>query len=158
MQCPVCLENFTSINILSCSHPLCSECRQNWRHSCPLCRNNSHILSVNNITETICKLPRYPSVKNFSKDITAEELIILNNIFGNLTRINFLAIDIGYSILYQNFKSNHWWYGIITSINNDTFSMKNCIYYNRNNGNIYKATPSVRTLTMFNNDTVFVVK
>ena len=157
MQCPVCLDNFTSINILSCSHPLCSGCRQNWTQSCPLCRNNSHILSVNNINETICKLPCYPSEKNTSCPITPEEIIMLKNIFGNFEKSKFHNIPIGSKILYQNFASNCWWFGTLVQKRFYSLQIDNSIYYNRNNGNIYKATPSIRTIDNSDTDQIFLV-
>ena len=158
MQCPVCLEDFTSINILSCSHPLCDSCATRWTQNCPLCRDNSCVLNIDNITEKIYKLPKYSGPKNTSPPISQSERLILTNIFGKFSDIKLYNIPLGSRILYQNFKSNHWWFGIISEIHLNSFTINNSIYYNRNNGSIYKATPSTRSLEYNSEDQIFLIK
>lgn len=157
MQCPICLENFTRINILSCSHPVCNNCRQRWIYNCPLCRNNSCVLSIENITTEIYKLPKYPSRKDTSYPIKKGEMIILKNIFGDFESTELYNIPIGSQLLCQKFKSNNWWYGTLIDISLHSFQIDNAIYYNRNNGNIYRASPSKRTIKNFTKDQIFLI-
>jgi len=37
-ECPICLDNITTLVVLNCGHPFCYECSKNIHTTCPICR------------------------------------------------------------------------------------------------------------------------
>lgn len=166
MACPICFDevsdNITLVQ-LDCQHSLCSNCLdilRNYSNSCPICRCsiNQSNLSLNSISEKPRRLNMtFPSPKGTSIEVSDYELIRLKRVFGDFDPIELGEINIGNKILLQNYLNNCWWYGSVLSINDNRIKLGNCIYNQRSNGLIYKATPSVRNIEYSNRDKFMIL-
>lgn len=163
-ECPICFET-RNLSSLSCSHSFCRRCITRWRISCPMCRSpieaTTFDISTNNLTLKDSDPRRLnisiQSPKGTSLPIQKSELNILRRIFGNFNKIDLENINNYDKIIFQNYKSNCWWVGIILSKTFDSITIDNSIYLQRGNGSIYNASPLIRTINIGEYDTYFIL-
>jgi len=163
-ECPICYRNRNLVT-LTCSHSFCSECLNTWRISCPFCRSeidsSFYGIRTNNLVLENSN-PRSLNIsiisqKGTSSPILESEIELLKNIFGNFTKIDYSNLRNFDKILFQNYNNNCWWIGKIINFDTDKITIDNSIYLQRSNGSIYNASPEVRTITVGENDTFFII-
>ena len=167
-ECPICQENVTLQN-LSCSHDICRSCLSEWVRcggsSCPICRANidSNILTNNFALSDLVNSEVHhlnisiSSPKGTSIPVTNEEFSTITELFGNASQINHINLSIGNKIMFQMYKSNCWFFGIISNVEGTSIDIKNCIFLQRYNGSIYNTTPSRRNIQYENRDSIYLI-
>jgi hypothetical protein len=170
-ECPVCQENVTLLN-LSCSHGICRCCLSTWLDhggtNCPMCRADidqtilTHNFSLSDLIDSkihylniSISSPAYTSVP-----VTNFELSKFGELFGNASQIchkNVANLYNGRYIMFQMYRSNCWFFGNISRVEDGSIYINNCIFLNRHDGSIYNTTPSYKTLQYEHRDSIYLI-
>jgi hypothetical protein len=164
--CGICLNQTNNIIRLSCNHSFCDTCYNSWSRVnsyCPNCPSHG-LANLINTLQLFNSDPKdidikYPSPKGTSKEIKTEELNLLKEYLGSITKIlpeNLLNCT-NKIILKQSYKSNCWWIGKLVNFENNKLTISNSVCIQRNNGKIYNTSPSERKTTCENKDSFYLV-
>ena len=170
--CTICMESNHLVPLV-CSHQFCQRCLDRWRTvstSCPLCRceiieQTRSELIRNGLelhdSETKTINISVPSPKGTSLPISNEEYDLIRDIFGDFSNriyyLNIQNLDSGTKIMFQNYKNNSWWFGIIENVTDEKIIIRNSIFLQRYDGTIYNSSPSTRELDYDNNDHIHII-